>query len=63
MRTINKTERRGSGRRPKITEKTKDDVILMYQKGFQIQVIQEKHGISASSIYRIIRERTVMNDE
>ena len=59
MVTIKKTEMRGRGRRPKITEKVKDDVITMYQKGFRVQMIVDKHGISKASVYRIINERTV----
>lgn len=59
MVTIKKTEMRGRGRHPKITEKVKDDVITMYQRNFPVQMIVDKHGISKASVYRIINERTV----
>lgn len=59
MVTIKKTDMHGRGRHPKITEKVKDDVVTMYQKGFRVQMIVNKHGISKASVYRIIKERTI----
>ena len=57
MELLEKSERRGKERRSKITNIMKDDIVLMYRKGFKIAVIQEKHGISQTSVYRILRER------
>lgn len=57
MELLEKSERRGRGRRSEITNIMKDDIVLMYRKGFKIAAIQEKHGISRTSVYRILRER------
>ena len=35
----------------------KDDIVLMYRKGFKIATIQEKHGISRASVYKALKDR------
>lgn len=57
MELLEKSDRRGRGRRSDITNAMKDDIVLMYRKGFKIATIQEKHGISRTSVYRVLRER------
>ena len=57
MELLEKSERRGKGRRSEITNIMKDDIVLMYRKCFKIAAIQEKHGICRTSVYRILRER------
>lgn len=61
MVVINKDDRRGRGRK-KIAEKTKDDICRMYKQGLPISTIEEKHGISRSTVYRVLRERTVRDE-
>lgn len=58
MVTISDTERRGRGRRPALTEEQKDKVILSYKKGIPVVLIASNTGISKSSVYRILSERT-----
>lgn len=57
MELLEKSERRGKGRRSEITNIMKDDIVLMYRKDFKIAAIQEKHGIFRTSVYRILREK------
>ena len=57
MKLLEKSERRGGGRCPKISESMKDDIIQMYREGFKIIAIQKKHSISRSSVYNTLKER------
>lgn len=58
MITLSDAERRGRGRRPSVSEKRKDEVVLAYKAGLPVSMIVQKYGISRSSVYRILHERT-----
>ena len=57
METIKISERRKGGR-PGISEAQKDRVVQMYKNNVPIAVIVSSTGVSRSSIYKILKERT-----
>jgi len=59
MVMVDKSNRRNNAGRPAINENTKDKVVLLYNDSVPVKKICEECGISISSLYRILRERTV----
>lgn len=53
-----KYEERRRGGRPGITELDKDKVVQMYRNNMSIAMIVSNTGISRSSVYKILKERT-----
>lgn len=53
-----KFEERRKGGRPGITEWQKDKVVQMYRNNMPIAMIVSNVGISRSSVYKILQERT-----
>lgn len=58
MEKLTKGDRRRGGR-PRITEMQKDKVVQMYKSGMSIAQIMAGAGVGRSTVYRILRERTV----
>ena len=57
MEILKKEERRKGGR-PGITDTQKDKVVQMYRNNMPIGVIISSVGVSRSSVYKILKERT-----
>lgn len=57
METLKVTERRKGGR-PGITEAQKDRIVQMYRNNMPISMIVSSTGVSRSSVYKILSERT-----
>lgn len=57
MEYLNVNDRRRGGR-PGITEVQKDKVVQMYKNNMPISVIVSTCGVSRSSVYNILKERT-----
>lgn len=57
METLKVTERRKGGR-PGITEAQKDRIVQMYRNNMPISMIVSATGVSRSSVYKVLSERT-----
>ena len=57
METINGVNRK-KGRKG-VTEAQKDKVVKMYKSGMSMSMIVSSCGVSRSTVYRILNERTV----
>ena len=57
MEILKAGERRKGGR-PGITEAQKDKVVQMYKNNMPIGMIISSAGVSSSSVYKILKERT-----
>lgn len=57
MEILKKEERRKGGR-PGITDAQKDKVVQMYRNNMPIGMIISSVGVSRSSVYKILKERT-----
>ena len=57
MEILKSTERRKGGR-PGITDKQKDKVVQLYKNNMPISMIVSNVGVSRSSVYKILKERT-----
>lgn len=57
METIKITERRKGGR-PGITDAQKDQIVRMYKQDMPISMIVSTVGVSRSSVYKVLQERT-----
>ena len=62
MEILKKEERRKGGR-PGITDTQKDKVVQMYRNNMPIGVIISSVGVSRSSVYKILKERTEDGEE
>ena len=53
-----KVERQGgAGRRPKYSEKDKDKIVILWNKGLTQQAIANKIGCGKATVYRVLKER------
>ena len=57
MEVLRNTDRRRGGR-PGLSEAQKDKVVQMYREKYPIAMIVSACGISRSSVYKILKERT-----
>ena len=59
MIMVDKSKRHRTVGRPKVSEDTKDKVVIMYNDNKSIEEICKESNLSRSTIYKIIRERSV----
>lgn len=62
MIMVDKSKRKNNAGRPSIDDATKDKVVKMYNDSIPVKKICDACQISLSSLYRIIRERTISED-
>lgn len=59
MEILKTSDRRGKGGRKRITDAQKDKVVQMYKAGLTVAQIRSTVGIARSTVYAILKERTV----